>query len=168
MVVEAAVVEAAVATTDPSSVNAAAPWYADGLRFTCTQCGNCCSGAPGAVWFTPTEAEAMALAVGVSVDVFLDQYTRRLGARRSLKELKTKAGLDCVFLDRDSMPGKARCSIYKSRPSQCRTWPWWSEVLESPAAWEDTKQRTPCPGMGNGTLHSLVTITIGLSGSSPV
>src|SRR5688572_15148747 len=26
------------------------PWYADGLDFTCTQCGNCCGGAPGYVW----------------------------------------------------------------------------------------------------------------------
>ena len=26
---------------------AAEPWYADGLAFTCTQCGNCCTGGPG-------------------------------------------------------------------------------------------------------------------------
>ncbi|MFM1805538.1 MAG: hypothetical protein RL136_2417, partial [Planctomycetota bacterium] len=35
------------------STDAQAPWYAEGLRFECTQCGNCCSGGPGAVWFTP-------------------------------------------------------------------------------------------------------------------
>ena len=27
------------------------PWYADGLSFECTMCGNCCTGPPGAVWF---------------------------------------------------------------------------------------------------------------------
>ena len=33
-----------------------APWYRDGLRFTCTRCGNCCTGAPGYVW---VDADAM-------------------------------------------------------------------------------------------------------------
>ena len=28
------------------------PWYADGLPFTCTQCGDCCTGDPGYVWVT--------------------------------------------------------------------------------------------------------------------
>ena len=35
-------------------------WYAEGLRFGCTQCGNCCTGPPGAVWFTAEEGRAMA------------------------------------------------------------------------------------------------------------
>ena len=25
------------------------PWYNDGLRFTCTRCGHCCTGEPGFV-----------------------------------------------------------------------------------------------------------------------
>ena len=61
---------------------ARAPWYADGLRFACTQCGNCCSGPPGAVWFTPDEADDMAAALGIDTGTFLATYTRRLGARR--------------------------------------------------------------------------------------
>lgn len=142
------------------------PWYADGLRFECTQCGNCCSGAPGAVWFTPEEAAAMAKAVGVPLDRFMADYTRRVGARRSLKELVRDGKHDCVFLDRDSRPGKAICQLYDARPSQCRTWPWWPENVETPQAWAETKQRTPCPGMGNGPLHGLVAITIGLTGSA--
>ena len=140
------------------------PWYADGLRFECTQCGNCCSGPPGAVWFDLDEAEAMARAVGVSLDAFLERYTRRIGARRSLKELAGPRGFDCVFLDRDSKPGTARCSIYKARPRQCRTWPWWPEVVETPESWAETKRRTPCPGMDSGPVHPLVEITIGLTG----
>ena len=35
-------------------------WYKDGLAFQCTQCGNCCTGPPGAVWFNDKEAEEMA------------------------------------------------------------------------------------------------------------
>ena len=32
-------------------------WYEDGLRFSCSQCGNCCTGPPGAVWFTDNEGQ---------------------------------------------------------------------------------------------------------------
>ena len=49
-------------TTDGDAVR---PWYAEGLRFECTQCGNCCSGGPGAVWFTSEEAGGMARALGL-------------------------------------------------------------------------------------------------------
>jgi Fe-S-cluster containining protein len=155
-----------LATTErePDGGGAPPPWYADGLRFECTQCGNCCSGPPGAVWFTPDEADAMSAALGVDIDTFLATYTRRLGARRSLKELVRGGRHDCIFLDRETVPGKARCAIYSARPSQCRTWPWWPEVVETPEAWAETKRRTPCPGMDAGPVHSLVEITIGLTG----
>ena len=36
------------------------PWYADGLRFACTQCGNCCTGEPGFVWVNDAEIAAIA------------------------------------------------------------------------------------------------------------
>ena len=164
---------AAVATTDGASgaggetgasgQPGSAPWYANGLRFECTQCGNCCSGPPGAVWFDDAEAEAMAKAIGVTLPEFIDRYTRRVGGRRSLKELKIDGRFDCVFLDRTTRPGKAFCSIYRARPGQCRTWPWWPEVVESPETWAETKRRTPCPGMDSGRVHTLVEITIGLT-----
>jgi hypothetical protein len=115
------------------------------------------------VWFTPEEAQAMASAVGLPLERFLEVYTRRLGARRSLNELVRDGKHDCVFLDRDSRPGKAICQIYGARPKQCRTWPWWPENLESAAAWELVRRHTPCPGMGAGRTHSLVEITIGLT-----
>ena len=42
----------------------AEPWYQDGLKFNCTQCGDCCTGAPGFVWVNQAEIEAMAKVVG--------------------------------------------------------------------------------------------------------
>jgi Fe-S-cluster containining protein len=36
------------------------PWYKDGLQFTCTQCGNCCTGRAGVVWVDDEEIEAIA------------------------------------------------------------------------------------------------------------
>ena len=35
-----------------AGAGSAEPWYAGGLRFACTQCGNCCTGGPGFVWLT--------------------------------------------------------------------------------------------------------------------
>ena len=49
-------------TSDASSSTdgAQGPWYADGLQFTCTQCGDCCTGDPGVVWVTDEELKAIA------------------------------------------------------------------------------------------------------------
>jgi Fe-S-cluster containining protein len=146
---------------NPHANSGAAPeWYRDGLRFECTQCGNCCTGGPGAVWFTPSEGRAMAEKLGLDEAAFLERYTRRIGVRRSLIERRTEFGHDCIFLDRSTRPGKAICGLYEARPMQCRTWPFWPENLESATAWTEVKERTPCPGMNKGTLHSLVTIRV--------
>lgn len=128
-------------------LNAPQEWYADGLRFTCTQCGNCCTGPAGYVWFNPTEAKAIADYLGLSVAEFEEQYARRIGARRSLNERKTRHGYDCIFLDRDEQ-GKALCKIYPVRPTQCRTWPFWPENLEEMEDYVRLARR--CPGVRAG------------------
>jgi len=78
---------------------------------------------------------------------FLRDYTRRAGRRRTLNEVKTSFGYDCVFLRRDER-GKALCSVYKARPHQCRTWPYWPENLRSEKAWLRAAQH--CEGMRGG------------------
>ena len=122
------------------------PWYHAGLRFTCTQCGDCCTGAPGHVWVNNEEIAALAALVGKDLAEFEDQYVRRVGARTSLKEFPNG---DCVFFD-----GQARkCSVYGARPRQCRTWPFWDSNLKTPEDWKHTC--SVCPGSGSGKLHSL-------------
>lgn len=123
----------------------ASPWYRDGLRFTCTRCGACCTGAPGYVWVSVTEVDALAQSLGLSVAAFSRKYLRRVGDRVSLIERRNG---DCVFWDR-----KAGCTVYEARPTQCRTWPFWSENLEGPEDWERTQGR--CPGSGTGQWFSL-------------
>ena len=125
-------------------------WYEDGLQFQCTMCGNCCTGPPGAVWIEQREAAALAASLGMSVPAFLRQYARRLNGRWSLQERRTEHGLDCIFLDRETLPGKAVCSVYETRPAQCSAWPFWKENLASPEAWESARRKTPCPGIGCG------------------
>ena len=125
-------------------------WYKDGLRFSCTQCGNCCTGPPGAVWFTDEEGVAMAKKLKISLEDFYGHYARKIGIRWSLTENVISGKYDCVFLDRTAE--KATCSLYEARPSQCRTWPFWRENLRSEAAWQRAKDETPCPGMDTGKL----------------
>ncbi len=139
----------------------AGEWYRDGLRFECTQCGNCCTGPPGYVWFDEDEGRRMAALLKLDYQAFLTQYARRLrGGRWSLREQETEYGFDCTFLDRESVPGKALCSIYQARPAQCKTWPFWPDSLRSKNSWAQTKQRTPCPGMGAGELVPIERIRI--------
>ena len=119
-------------------------WYQDGLRFSCTMCGNCCSGRRGSVQFDEAEAEAMAAKLEVDLATFYAQFTRKKGSE--LKETKAgRHGWDCIMLDRVSQPGKALCRLYEARPRQCRTWPFWAEVVESPDTWADA-----------GTQHMLL------------
>jgi len=119
-----------------------------GLRFDCTLCGGCCTGAEGFVNFTDDEAEAMADDIGVPLDEFLRSYTHNTPAGRSLTERKTDFGYDCIFLNRKKIPGKAVCGVYKSRPVQCRTWPFWASNLSSEHAWRGAA--VGCPGVDRG------------------
>jgi len=121
-------------------------WYKDGLRFECTQCGDCCTGAPGFVWVNQEEIDALAAKVGIDVDAFEKKYVRKVSGRRSLVEFPNG---DCVFFDTE----KRNCSVYEARPRQCRTWPWWNSNLESEAAWKETCE--VCPGSGRGKLYSI-------------
>jgi hypothetical protein len=135
-----------------TAVEGDAPWYRDGLRFGCTQCGNCCGGAPGQVWISAHEINRFAAFLGLSTDQFTQRHTRRIGSRTSLLE---KPNGDCEFLARD-VGGKARCTVYEVRPRQCRTWPFWSTNLSSPQAWAAASRG--CPGINSGPHHALPVI----------
>ena len=123
-------------------------WYAKGLRFSCTQCGNCCTGPTGYVWFNDQEAREMADHLGMKKVEFLQIYSFVEYGRRTLKEIQNKQGeYDCVFL-KENKEGQRGCSIYSVRPQQCRTWPFWPENLKTPKHWERASVR--CPGMTAG------------------
>lgn len=118
------------------------PWYKDGLRFTCTMCGKCCTGEPGYVWVNDDEIQALAKFRGEPLREFVPLYTRPSRGKVTLKE---RANGDCVFYDRDR-----GCTVYPVRPRQCRTWPFWASNLASPETWERTE--AACPGSGQGEL----------------
>ena len=125
---------------------AGSPWYKGGLKFKCTACGNCCTGAPGYVWVNKQEIEALAARLDMDVDAFSRKYVRLIGIRRALLEY---ANGDCVFFDNQTR----KCKVYQDRPRQCRTWPFWESNLRTPEAWAETCQ--VCPGSGKGKLYQL-------------
>lgn len=111
--------------------NSSLPWYKDGLKFKCTECGKCCTGAPGYVWLTPQEMQNIADLLDIPLDTFKKKYTRQSGNRYSLTEKKSfNNENDCVFLK------DKKCTIYQARPKQCRTFPWWKENLNSEHSWQ--------------------------------
>ncbi|NLX98171.1 MAG: YkgJ family cysteine cluster protein [Rhodopirellula sp.] len=122
------------------------PWYHDGLRFSCTECGDCCTGAPGYVWVDEEEIASLASHLGRAVEAFEEKYVRRVGRRKSLIE---RPNGDCVFFDNAAR----RCTVYLSRPLQCRTWPFWQSNIQTPGTWAETSQA--CPGCGQGPLVSV-------------
>ncbi len=136
----------------------AEPWFAEGLRFTCSQCGNCCSGPPGFVWISPEEIGRVAQHLEISAEEVVEKYCRKVSGRFCLKERRHPhhGGYDCIFIKEEPAQEKSSavthprriCSVYAVRPLQCRTWPFWTGNLESRAAWESAAQR--CPGMNRG------------------
>ena len=127
-------------------------WFDErgGLRFECTMCGNCCTGPEGYILVTDDECRAIAKRLGLTFEDFLRDHTHMTTEGRSLNERQTTFGLDCAFLDRETVPGKAVCGIYEDRPAQCRTWPFWSSVIKSERTWRATKRT--CPGLDQGPL----------------
>lgn len=124
----------------------AEPWFKDGLRFECTGCGDCCTGAPGYVWVNGQEIAALATRLGETVEQFERKYVRRVGIRRTLVEYSNG---DCVFFD-----GQTRkCTVYEDRPRQCKTWPFWDSNVRTEQAWRETCEA--CPGSGSGQLYPI-------------
>ena len=142
------------------------PWYAEGLNFTCSQCGNCCTGGPGYVWISREEIVRLAEFLKITPQETVEKYCRKEGGRFSLTEFRNEAGnYDCVFLKEEKVrvpaPGGAagetvvqtrrRCTVYEVRPLQCRTWPFWPENLWSKKTWDHAAKR--CHGMNAGRRH---------------
>jgi uncharacterized protein len=129
------------------------PWFHEGLKFGCTGCGDCCTGAPGYVWVNKAEIEALATAMRIDVTEFERRYVRKVGIRKSLIEWGNG---DCIFFHGESRT----CQVYDVRPRQCRTWPFWPSNLASPETWQDTAER--CPGCNRGRLAPLRDILVQL------
>ena len=122
---------------------------ATGLRFECTGCGDCCRvrGQYAHVYLNTEEVRALADFHGMSVRRFKRRFT--FVDAEGWRQLAFE-GDRCVFLDSQSQ----RCTVYAARPIQCRTFPFWRELVDD-GEWTREARRT-CEGVGRGRLYSIV------------
>jgi len=123
------------------------PWWKQGLRFECTGRGCCCvtRGQSSFVYVTLEDRRRLARHLGLSTSTFTRRYCVRPDG---FFQLKDRPGTEaCIFLE-----GRG-CLAYPARPTQCRTWPFWPQTLESPEVWKE-KVLAVCPGAGRGRLWS--------------
>ena len=113
-----------------------------GLRFACTQCGQCCTGAPGIVYVAPNQLQPLAAHLGLSVP---DTRQRFLAPWRDGHTIREKPDGRCAFYEDG-------CTIYPVRPTQCRTWPFWLNNLRSQTRWDQVAGQ--CPGIGCGRHYT--------------
>lgn len=84
--------------------------------FACLKCGNCCT-IKGTVRLADGEADAIAVHLGVSVEVCVRDYTELSSDRHALI-LKDSNDGSCIFLQPDRL-----CRIDRVKPKQCLGFP---------------------------------------------
>lgn len=105
----------------------------------CEKCqGRCCIGESGCIWVNPQEILALANALHVEREEFINNYLIKIGYRYSIKEEIFNDGFRCVFFD----VKERRCSVYENRPTQCRTFPFWEYFKNNISEVEEE-----CPGI---------------------
>ncbi len=122
-------------------------FYAKGLRFECTGSGKCCvsHNGYGYVYLTKFDRKRMAKELKLSTLEFTRKYCEKVDGI-----WKLKGDQDCIFLK------NKRCSVYEGRPTQCRTWPFWPELMNAKTWTEEVA--TFCPGVNKGNVHEATEI----------
>lgn len=114
---------------------------AQALRFACQPgCIACCT-QQGWVYLSESDILRMAAFLGMKAAAFEKRYVYRTTNQR---RLRVPAGAHCHFLEGDG------CAIHPAKPTQCRVFPFWPELLKSKRAWLKTAHY--CPGIGKGHL----------------
>ena len=119
--------------------------YEKGIRFKCQGSSNCCvtRGSNGYVFLSNKDLSRLAKYFNLSLIKFKNNYCQTTDGFIHLKE--TRKNGECIFLN------KKKCTVYKARPTQCRTWPFWPENMNSKKWVEDIQNF--CPGIGKGSLY---------------
>ena len=119
-------------------------WYGNGVRFECIRCGKCCEehGEYTFVYLVKPDIESISRFLGLNEQDFLNAYCLQDDGLTFLKMENNQ----CPF----SKDGG--CTVYKVRPIQCNTWPFWMPNLIK-ETW-DNDVAPICPGIGRGKLYT--------------
>jgi len=116
------------------------------LRFECVPgCTNCCE-VEGFVYLTENDLICAAGHLEMSPAAFEEKYVYRTRHRRRLRKPR---GKQCPFLENEG------CAIHPAKPTQCRLFPFWPDLIESADDWAETARE--CPGIGTGRLYQIGT-----------
>tara|TARA_Y100001970_G_C14108227_1_gene789385 strand:+ start:803 stop:1240 length:438 start_codon:yes stop_codon:yes gene_type:complete len=117
-----------------------------GIKFQCQGSGNCCvsRGSYGFVYLSKNDVNRLAHFINLKTKDFIEKYCDYTNGFLHLKE--NNANGDCQFLK------DKKCSVYRARPIQCRTWPFWNENLNA-KNWNNNISKF-CPGIGKGKIYS--------------
>lgn len=114
-------------------------WRQEVIRFQCqSDCFKCCS-KPGVVYLTNREVSQAAQYLGISVSRFKSEFLKK---QLDLWVIEVEEDLPCPFLAHEG------CIIHETKPSQCKTYPFWRENMESKNHW--ALATAFCPGIGKG------------------
>ena len=117
-----------------------------GVRFTCQPgCTNCCR-QKGFVYLTEDDLARIAQFVGMQPAEFERVYVYRT---KHLLRLRMPRHTQCHFLR------EGGCSIHTVKPTQCRIFPFWPELVDDKREWRKTAAW--CPGIGKGELVQIDT-----------
>jgi len=127
------------------------PFYAQGLRFSCSRCSACCRYESGFVFLSEKDASLLVAALNMGYNTFTEAYCRWVPDENGdfQLSLKEKSNYDCIFWAREPVEG---CTVYDKRPLQCRSFPFWPSIVNSEKNWKIAAR--DCPGIGKGKLHS--------------
>ncbi|MDQ7051411.1 MAG: YkgJ family cysteine cluster protein [candidate division KSB1 bacterium] len=119
-------------------------FYEQGLKFLCQPgCAACCK-IPGHVQLSPEDAANMARLLGMPENEFIASYVKQSDKSWRLAERPDGA---CVMLDEQD-----RCRVHAARPKQCRSYPFWPEILANEFTW--ILEKGTCPGLDVGEYFS--------------
>lgn len=123
-------------------------FHKNSLRFQCQpNCGACCS-HEGEVFVTGPEIHRLATLLRLPTAKFRKRYLRKVHGKYALIDQASGA---CIFLSQD-----LKCTVYEARPDQCRTYPFWPQILRDQLSWE--WESLKCPGIGKGEVVPLTQI----------
>jgi Fe-S-cluster containining protein len=101
----------------------------------------------GFVYLSENDLSRLAKEFKMEYTDFIKTWCRWVSFERDRERLslKEKSNFDCIFWNQ-------QCTVYRARPLQCRTFPFWDNVVCSSTAWETAGGG--CPGINTGERHT--------------
>jgi hypothetical protein len=119
------------------------------MRFACQPgCTRCCT-QEGWVYLSAEDLPRMAKFLGLTVAEFQSRYVYSTKHRHRLRKPGRRQG-QCSFLTAEG------CSVHPAKPTQCRVFPFWPELIEDKKELKKTSRW--CPGIGKGNIVSVETL----------